>query len=69
MPDRISHVVESDLLIIGGGSAGLWAAKRFTELMPEKKVVIVDKGPKKDRKIWLLAKDAQDMMAKLEEIL
>lgn len=46
MPDRTSHVVESDLLIIGGGSAGLWAAKRFTELMPEKKVVIVDKGPK-----------------------
>lgn len=46
MPDRITHVVESDLLIIGGGSAGLWAAKRFTELMPERKVVIVDKGPK-----------------------
>lgn len=46
MPDRTSHVVESDLLIIGGGSAGMWAAKRFTELMPEKKVVIVDKGPK-----------------------
>ncbi len=38
--------MESDLLIIGGGSAGLWAAKRFTELMPERKVVIVDKGPK-----------------------
>lgn len=46
MPDRNTHIVESDLLIIGGGSAGLWAAKRFTELMPEKKVVIVDKGPK-----------------------
>lgn len=46
MPDRKTHVVESDLLIIGGGSAGLWAAKRFTELMPERKVVIVDKGPK-----------------------
>ena len=46
MPDRNTHIVESDLLIIGGGSAGLWAAKRFTELLPEKKVVIVDKGPK-----------------------
>lgn len=46
MPDRTTHIVESDLLIIGGGSAGLWAAKRFTELMPERKVVIVDKGPK-----------------------
>lgn len=46
MPDINSHLIESDLLIIGGGSAGLWAAKRFTELMPEKSVVIVDKGPK-----------------------
>ena len=46
MPENNTHFVESDLLIIGGGSAGLWAAKRFTELMPEKSVVIVDKGPK-----------------------
>ena len=46
MPENMTRVVESDLLIIGGGSAGLWAAKRFTELMPERKVVIVDKGPK-----------------------
>ena len=38
MPDRNTHIVESDLLIIGGGSAGLWAAKRFTELLPEKPV-------------------------------
>ena len=41
-------------------------ALRKTKRIPD---AIVDKGPKKDRKIWLLAKDAQDMMAKLEEIL
>lgn len=37
--------VDTDLLILGGGSAGLWAAHRFTELMPGRKVCIVDKGP------------------------
>ena len=41
-------------------------ALKKTKRIPD---AIVDKGPKKDRKIWLLAKDAQDMMAKLEEIL
>ena len=30
---------------------------------------IVDKGPKKDRTIWILAKDTEDMLSKLEEIL
>ncbi len=30
---------------------------------------IVDKGPKKDRTVWLLARDTGEMMAKLEEIL
>ena len=30
---------------------------------------IVDKGPKKDRVIRILAKDTEDMLAKLEEIL
>ena len=30
---------------------------------------IVDKGPKKDRTIWLLAKDTQSMLEKLDEIL
>ena len=41
-------------------------ALKKTKRIPD---AIVDKGPKKDRKILLLAKDAQDMMAKLEEIL
>ena len=38
--------LETDVLIIGGGSAGLWAANRFKDLQPEKDVLIVDKGPK-----------------------
>lgn len=36
---------ETDLLIIGGGSAGLWAANHFKELHPSRSVLIVDKGP------------------------
>lgn len=39
-------VLETDVLIIGGGSAGMWAANRFKELQPEKDVLIIDKGPK-----------------------
>lgn len=37
--------VNTDLLIIGGGSTGLWAAKRFKEKNPDGEVVIVEKGP------------------------
>lgn len=40
-----THVIDCDLLVIGGGSAGLWAAHRFNELEPGKSVCIVDKGP------------------------
>lgn len=39
------NMVDCDLLIVGGGSAGLWAAHRFVEVAPDKKAVIVDKGP------------------------
>lgn len=38
-------VFETDLLIIGGGSAGLWAANRFKDILPARDVLIVDKGP------------------------
>ena len=38
--------IETDVLIIGGGSAGMWAANRFSDLQPDKRVLIVDKGPK-----------------------
>lgn len=47
-------------------SEGTEKALRKTKGIPD---AIVDKGPKKDRRIWLLAKDPQDMMVKLEEIL
>lgn len=36
---------ETDLLIIGGGSAGLWAAYRAKEIDEKLDVLIVDKGP------------------------
>ncbi len=35
-----------DVLIIGGGAAGMWTAKRLKEMTPEADVLIVDKGPK-----------------------
>jgi len=38
--------LETDVLIIGNGSSGMWAAKRVKELMPELEVTIADKGPK-----------------------
>lgn len=41
-----AQIIEADLLIVGGGSAGLWAALRYAELRPKHKIVIVDKGPK-----------------------
>ena len=37
--------LKTDILIIGGGSAGLWAADRAKEIAPELDVLIVDKGP------------------------
>lgn len=39
--------VETDVLIIGGGSAGMWAAKVIKERLPDSQVLIVDKGPEK----------------------
>lgn len=39
-------ILETDVLIIGGGSAGMWTANRLKDLLPEKHVLIVDKGPK-----------------------
>ena len=41
-------------------------ALKKSKRMPD---AIVDKGPKKERTIWLLAKDTQDMLEKLDEIL
>ena len=42
--DTIGKVVETDVLVIGGGVAGLWAAKKAREFVD--RVMIVDKGPK-----------------------
>ena len=39
------HHITTDVLILGGGSAGLWAAYRCSELAPEARICIVDKGP------------------------
>jgi len=39
--------METDVLIIGGGPAGMWTAKRVKECTPDANVVIVDKGPAK----------------------
>ena len=39
-------MLQTDILIIGNGSSGMWAAKRAKELSPETKIIIVDKGPK-----------------------
>ncbi len=41
---NIDAVFETDILIIGGGPSGLWAANRARELGAE--VLLVDKGPK-----------------------
>lgn len=38
-------LIETDILVIGGGSAGLWAANRAKEMNPSLEVTIVDKGP------------------------
>ena len=40
------HHITTDVLILGGGSAGLWAAYRCSELAPEARICIVDKGPR-----------------------
>ena len=40
------HHITTDVLIMGGGSAGLWAAYRCSELAPEARICVVDKGPR-----------------------
>ncbi len=37
--------IDTDLLVVGAGSAGLWAALGFAEACPGRKITIVDKGP------------------------
>jgi succinate dehydrogenase/fumarate reductase flavoprotein subunit len=42
--ESLGKVIETDVLVIGGGAAGLWAANRGREL--NSNVLIVDKGPR-----------------------
>ncbi|MDB9822569.1 FAD-binding protein [Deltaproteobacteria bacterium] len=43
-PDDLGKVIETDVLIIGGGVSGLWAANRARKSL--ERVMIVDKGPR-----------------------
>ena len=38
--------IATDILIIGTGSAGLWAGYQASELAPEAQITLVDKGPR-----------------------
>ena len=44
MKERTIHRLDTDVLIIGGGSAGMWAAKRVKEENENIDVLIVDKS-------------------------
>ncbi|MBW1802580.1 MAG: FAD-binding protein, partial [Deltaproteobacteria bacterium] len=41
--DILGEVIETDVLVIGGGFAGLWAANKAKEKV--KDVLIIEKGP------------------------
>lgn len=42
--DNLGKVIKADVLVIGGGVSGLWAANRAKEFV--ERVIIVDKGPR-----------------------
>jgi len=42
--ESLAKVIETDILVLGGGPSGLWAAKKAKEFAD--RVVIVDKGPR-----------------------
>ena len=64
-PAKTPVEVGTDVLIIGGGSAGLWCADHIKELDPKLSVTIVDKGPRD----WggLMAESGGDLVAMLPE--
>ncbi|MBO6248371.1 MAG: NAD(P)/FAD-dependent oxidoreductase, partial [Bacteroidales bacterium] len=48
--------MRSDILIIGGGAAGLMAAYGATKALPEAKITILEKMPRPGRKILFTGK-------------
>ena len=42
--ESLGRVIETDVLVIGGGPSGLWAANKAREFVD--RVTIVDKGPR-----------------------
>ena len=44
---KSAQQISANVLIIGGGSAGMWAAKRLKEADPRLDVLIVEKGPER----------------------
>jgi len=42
--EKLGKIIETEVLVIGGGSSGLWAANRAREFASD--VLMVDKGPK-----------------------
>lgn len=43
----MERVYETDILIVGAGSSGLWAAHSIKQKNKDVKVLIVDRGPRK----------------------
>lgn len=47
------YTYETDILIVGSGSAGLWAAHSIKQKNKNVKVLMVDKGPENWGGLWL----------------
>ncbi len=43
-PEKLGKVIDTDVLVIGGGASGLWTANRAREFVDN--VLLVDKGPR-----------------------
>lgn len=71
--DELGHVFQTDVLILGGGVAGMWAARKARQYVDD--VMIVDKGPLDwggqasmcggDMVVWDPKEDVRDWVADL----
>ena len=43
--DRLRQVIERDVIIVGGGAAGIFAAITCAEACPQAKITVIEKGP------------------------